>query len=115
MKRYEVVITVTDPATGGVVLTKKHPCLNVLDACHLAGNVQELMAELIQYLPGLAVAAYEVEEVVSLTASGRAALEEGEAVAMPEPDALARLAKAARRGETHNAAWWAKAIGQAQD
>lgn len=73
MSKCEVVITVSNPA-GKPVLTKKLPCLNRLDAQHLLANVSDLVEKLGQYLPGLAVAAYEVEEVAAITPAGLAAL-----------------------------------------
>lgn len=93
-KEFQVVFTVSDPASGGVLVTHKLPCLSAFHARAVLGNVSDLVAELAEYWPGLAVAAYEIEEVVSVTPAGVAALAE----AVP----------AARR----DVAFWAKAAGQ---
>ncbi len=92
--RYEVIVSVTDPASGVEIVSQKHPCLTVVDARGLLENIRELVEEMVAYLPGLAVAAYEVEETVRLTPAGLAALAE----ALP-----------AERRDTR---WWAQALGK---
>ena len=60
--RYEVVIRVTDPATGAALVRKAHECSGLAEARTLLTNLREMAEELSAYLPGLSVEGYEREE-----------------------------------------------------
>jgi hypothetical protein len=60
--RYEVVIRVTDPATGAALVRKAHECCGLAQARTLLTNLREMAEELSEYLPGLSVEGYAREE-----------------------------------------------------
>lgn len=60
--RYEVVIRVTDPATGAALVRKAHECSGLAEARTLLTNLREMAEELSAYLPGLSVEGYECGE-----------------------------------------------------
>lgn len=71
--RWVVVVSATDPATGGHV-SKSHECRDLPHARTLLTELRDLAAEFGEYLPGLSVDGYELAEGVSITQSGREAL-----------------------------------------
>lgn len=64
-KRYEVVISVTDLATGAALVRKAHECNGLAQARTLLTNLREMAEELSEYLPGLSVEGYERAETAA--------------------------------------------------
>ena len=71
--RWVVVVSATDPITGGHV-SKSHECRDLPHARGLLTDLRDLAAEFGEYLPGLSVDGYELADGISITQAGLAAL-----------------------------------------
>lgn len=76
--RWVVVVSATDPITGGYV-SKSHECRDLPHARTLLTELRDLAEEFGEYLPGLSVDGYELADGVSITRAGRQALAAAEA------------------------------------
>ena len=76
--RWVVVVSATDPVTGGHV-SKSHECRDLPHARGLLTELRDLAEEFGEYLPGLSVDGYELADEISITQAGLAALAAAEA------------------------------------